>query len=477
MVFMPPQHGKSELVSRRFPAYMLGRNPDLRLICTSHTHELALAMNRDVQRIIASEDYGTLFPDTALACRPEQVHGGSGKDTPHHAGTAGLVPAYACWSRHGGRWTISRSPAILAPCVRRASASRSPGCPPTARSSTTPSASAKTPTAPPFARRSGTGMPTTFTRGSRPMPGSCSPTPAGTATTWPAGCCGRWPTGPRTSGRCSACRRYASREQGSVGRDSTRSSGTDTPRHAGTARTCSGLRLLPPADKRLPGQALWPAFKSAAELEIIRQQDARAFAALYQQDPAEGSAAEWPAELFGQWIWIAPERWPKRFRLKVVCLDASKGRSDRPGDYSAIVFMGVGEDDLLYVDAILDRIPAGPGRPQDDRLLRPVRPGLRGHRSGAVPGAAGPRVPPPVRRGFHNRWNVYAMMSQGIGKVARIRRLTQYVVNRELRFRADSPGCRLLVDQLMDFPIAEHDDGPDALEMCVRLPIEVRRLQ
>ena len=27
MVFMPPQHGKSELVSRRFPAYMLGREP------------------------------------------------------------------------------------------------------------------------------------------------------------------------------------------------------------------------------------------------------------------------------------------------------------------------------------------------------------------------------------------------------------------------------------------------------------------
>ena len=40
MVFMPPQHGKSELVSRRFPAYMLGHNPDLRLIAASHTHEL-----------------------------------------------------------------------------------------------------------------------------------------------------------------------------------------------------------------------------------------------------------------------------------------------------------------------------------------------------------------------------------------------------------------------------------------------------
>ena len=48
------------------------------------------------------------------------------------------------------------------------------------------------------------------------------------------------------------------------------------------------------------------------------------------------------------------------------------------------------------------------------------------------------------------------------------------MINRELRFKADSPGCRLLVDQLMDFPLAEHDDGPDALEMCARLPLEVR---
>ena len=28
MVFMPPQHGKSEGSTRRLPAYILGRNPD-----------------------------------------------------------------------------------------------------------------------------------------------------------------------------------------------------------------------------------------------------------------------------------------------------------------------------------------------------------------------------------------------------------------------------------------------------------------
>ncbi len=67
MVFLPPQHGKSELVSRRFPALMLGSNPELRLIAASHTHELAVAMNRDVQRIMDHQRYRDLFPEVRLA--------------------------------------------------------------------------------------------------------------------------------------------------------------------------------------------------------------------------------------------------------------------------------------------------------------------------------------------------------------------------------------------------------------------------
>jgi hypothetical protein len=38
-----------------------------------------------------------------------------------------------------------------------------------------------------------------------------------------------------------------------------------------------------------------------------------------------------------------------------------------------------------------------------------------------------------------------------------------------LRFKRDSAGARLLVRQLRDFPNGDHDDGPDALEMAVRL--------
>ncbi len=67
MLQAPPRHGKSEIVSRRFPAYAFGRNPDLSMIATSYSNDLASAMNRDVQRVIDSEEYGQLFPDTTLS--------------------------------------------------------------------------------------------------------------------------------------------------------------------------------------------------------------------------------------------------------------------------------------------------------------------------------------------------------------------------------------------------------------------------
>lgn len=66
MVFMPPRHGKSELGSRRLPAYALGKNPDESIIAASYSADLASRMNRDVQRVIDSPEYRDLFPETKL---------------------------------------------------------------------------------------------------------------------------------------------------------------------------------------------------------------------------------------------------------------------------------------------------------------------------------------------------------------------------------------------------------------------------
>jgi predicted phage terminase large subunit-like protein len=67
---------------------------------------------------------------------------------------------------------------------------------------------------------------------------------------------------------------------------------------------------------------------------------------------------------------------------------------------------------------------------------------------------------------------VYGLNNQ-TSKQVRIRRLGPYLAQRKLRFKSRSPGTTLLIQQLRDFPVGEHDDGPDALEMALRLMIEL----
>ncbi len=66
IITMPPQHGKSVGASTLLPAYMLGLNPDLRVAIASYSAALASKFNRRVQRIIESDEYGEIFPDTTI---------------------------------------------------------------------------------------------------------------------------------------------------------------------------------------------------------------------------------------------------------------------------------------------------------------------------------------------------------------------------------------------------------------------------
>lgn len=66
LIFAPPRHTKSELVSRRLPAFIFGLNPNASIIAASYSSDLAIRMNRDAQRIIDSPEYHRLFPETNL---------------------------------------------------------------------------------------------------------------------------------------------------------------------------------------------------------------------------------------------------------------------------------------------------------------------------------------------------------------------------------------------------------------------------
>jgi predicted phage terminase large subunit-like protein len=66
MVFAPPRHTKSELSSRRFPAWYLGRHPNHQLICATYSGEFALDFGRDVRGIVAAPLFRNVFPEVFL---------------------------------------------------------------------------------------------------------------------------------------------------------------------------------------------------------------------------------------------------------------------------------------------------------------------------------------------------------------------------------------------------------------------------
>lgn len=60
-----PTHN-SEIVSRCFPAWCLGKNPDTKIVGCSYSADLVQQFSRSIQRTIDSEEYQKLFPDTYL---------------------------------------------------------------------------------------------------------------------------------------------------------------------------------------------------------------------------------------------------------------------------------------------------------------------------------------------------------------------------------------------------------------------------
>ena len=66
MISLPPQHGKSEIASKAAPAWGLGIDPDLKIVEASYSATLSGTFNRAIQRIMSTDEYKTLFPDTFL---------------------------------------------------------------------------------------------------------------------------------------------------------------------------------------------------------------------------------------------------------------------------------------------------------------------------------------------------------------------------------------------------------------------------
>lgn len=58
---IPPRVGKSELVSRKYPGWLLGRHPDWYIGLVSYGADLAERLSRDARRVVMSDTYAEVF--------------------------------------------------------------------------------------------------------------------------------------------------------------------------------------------------------------------------------------------------------------------------------------------------------------------------------------------------------------------------------------------------------------------------------
>lgn len=65
IINMPPRHTKSEFSSFLLPAWMIGRDPKLKIIQSTHTTELAVRFGRKAKTLMDTEEYKQIF-DTRL---------------------------------------------------------------------------------------------------------------------------------------------------------------------------------------------------------------------------------------------------------------------------------------------------------------------------------------------------------------------------------------------------------------------------
>jgi len=214
-------------------------------------------------------------------------------------------------------------------------------------------------------------------------------------------------------------------------------------------------------------ELLWPDEEDLYTLMKMRVEEGRtAFEREKQSSPIDPERCEWPEDYFAEHIWF--HQWPENLQLKTIALDPSKGSDSRHGDYSALVVLGVDWQGLLYVEADLARRPTTQMVADGVTLCQRHRVDAFGVEANQFQELLAGELQMEFQRRTV-RCAPPCAIHNHVNKQVRIRRLGPYLSQHRIRFLARSQSTQLLVDQLRDFPLGDHDDGPDALEMALRL--------
>lgn len=222
-------------------------------------------------------------------------------------------------------------------------------------------------------------------------------------------------------------------------------------------------------DEMLKGvKVLWPAGQPYYQLMEIRLTEGPAsFDSEYQNNPINPEDCLFREEWFKFFTFN-----PEDYVSFVGAVDPSMGKT-AISDYSAILILG------KHKDGFLDVLVADIARRHPDQIIEDII-----SQSESVHQSFGKKIPftsfgvesvqfqeyfkdkltqESNKRGFY--LPVEKTENQTSKKEIRIQTLQPLIKNGTVRFQKEQ---RLLLEQLKYYPLADHDDGPDALEMAVR---------
>lgn len=235
----------------------------------------------------------------------------------------------------------------------------------------------------------------------------------------------------------------------------------------------------------------WRTYEAPRDTTLASWMDKKAIEEMARELPAghanrviwnrwvDGSevGSEWPISYFN----IDPsvsnnvgfDEWPRDLQWKIIALDPSKGK--QKGDYSAFILMGVTEDGTMYIDANIERRDAtkivkdGMDLFSSFLLSNTACACVYGIESNGFQELLAPLMLKEAEERDMIMPNITPFVSTE-NKIERIRfGLSAPLGKRKFRFKRNSPGVDLLIEQLKDFPCGKHDDGPDALDMAYNL--------
>lgn len=432
LITMPPRSGKSYLLSEILPAFLLGRNPNWRIISCSYGAKLAMKFCKSVQRIIGLPAYRSLFPETRLS---EQTSGRRAKLTDSYTRTADFFEVV-------GAKGYYRAAGVGGPIT-------------------------------------GTG----FDWGIIDDPvknevEADSPTIQERNLNWYRSV---FRTRAEADARIILIGTLWHPEdlittlmrQGDVDLAADKFHVLKFP-----AKACGNLA---PYDPRAEGEYLWPWKYSEAEYAAMEaSMGVRAWEALYQCNPTAEGSSEWDKSFFDdEHFFIADNQFPKHERQSnvitmspieeiqagVLAVDPSKGIESKKGDYSFITYCGRTNAKRIVGDAWSGKVSAEILVDQMIEMAIRYKPQWVVGEENAFQNL--------ILEAFKKKAETLGLPCKVFGvthntkKEVRIRRLGPFLSKHAFKFKRNIHTI-LLRDQLRLFPNAVHDDGPDSLELCIR---------